>query len=103
MEKIVTPSVYELEPAGLTVDELVSTIRHLELRTKITKTICYAIEVGRVADALRTVAWETEKLEPQLSVKPAVAVNRNEISIAPMSDKLDLNRGASNSAIRRSH
>jgi hypothetical protein len=62
----------------LTADELVGEIHHLRLRVGLTKTICSAIEVERLAEALRE-----GSLKPEAGHPREVAVGEKTTSIVP--------------------
>jgi hypothetical protein len=62
----------------LTADELVGEIHHLRLRVGLTKTICSAIEVERLAEALRE-----GSLKPEAGNPRDVAVGEKTTSIVP--------------------
>ena len=62
----------------LTADELVDEIHHLRLRVGLTKTICSAIEVERLAEALRE-----GSLKPEAGNPRDVAVGEKATRIVP--------------------
>src|SRR3974390_3217219 len=88
MKRAAKSSVSELDRAALSVDDLTDTVRHLTLRMKVTETICHAIEVGRLANALRTAVSDAENLETRTIEQTAVEESRPHI--APTSDDLNL-------------
>jgi hypothetical protein len=73
-------------------NEFVDTIRHLELRLKITEAICHSFEVERFIEALRISASLGEQEEQKIAT-PVVAREGNAASIAPI--LADIDQGSS--------
>jgi hypothetical protein len=70
------------------IDDLAKAVHHLTLRVTLTASIGKAAtDVESAVDALRTAAWATVGVEPQLSFERA-GVNGNENSIVPTVDDL---------------
>ena len=66
-----------------TVDDFVDTIRHLQLRLKVTETICGTIEVERLAELLKAGPLNTEVGRQNAD---SVALEEGATSILPIRD-----------------
>jgi Tfp pilus assembly major pilin PilA len=71
------------------IDDLANSARHLVLRSELTAAIADATEVERAAEALRSEAWATEKVEPQLKVERATVDETATSSVAPAADSIE--------------
>ena len=67
-----------------TVDDFVDTIRHLQLRLKVTETICGTIEVERLAELLKAGPLNTEVGRQNAE---SVALEEGATSILPIRDE----------------
>jgi Tfp pilus assembly major pilin PilA len=71
------------------INDLANSARHLVLRSQLTAAIADVTEVERAAEALRTEAWATEKVEPQLRVERATVDETATSSVGPAADSIE--------------